>query len=305
MFIGGAATMAVSWRSWSWDPTVLFGIVIAAWAYTRGLGRLWGRAGVGHGVARWRALCFVGGLATIVVALLSPFDALDSLLFSAHMIQHLLLILVAAPLLVLGAPGVPWLYALPLSSRRALGHWWKRAMAMRAGWQALAHPLVVWSLNVVVLFAWHLPGPYALALRYDAVHGFEHTCFLGVSLLFWWTLLDPAGQRRLGHGAAVLFVFTMGLPMGILGALLTFAPTLWYPTQEVNSALWHLTPLEDQQLAGLLMWIPSGIIYLLLALTLLAAWLRDEEMEMRAHEERTPRRARPPYSPVVALGEED
>jgi putative membrane protein len=300
--------MAVSWRSWSWDPTVLIGIVLAVWAYTRGLGRLWARAGIGHGLPRWRALCFAGGLTTIVVALLSPFDALDSLLFSAHMIQHLVLILVAAPLLVLGAPGVPWLYALPMASRRALGHWWKGAAAVRGCWSAVTHPLVVWSLNVVVLFAWHLPGPYALALRYGAVHGVEHASFLGVSLLFWWTILDPAGQRRLGHGAAVLFVFTMGLPMGILGALLTFSPTLWYPTQEVNSALWHLTPLEDQQLAGLLMWIPSGIVYLLLALALMAAWLRAEEAAMRRREGMSaPVRVayRPLPVPPIALGEDD
>jgi putative membrane protein len=298
--------MAVSWRSWSGDPMVLIGIVVAAWAYTRGLGRLWGQAGVGHGLPRWRALCFAGGLGTIVFALLSPFDALDALLFSAHMVQHLLLILVAAPLLILGAPLVPVLFALPVAQRRAIGHWWKRTGTLRAFWHGATHPLVIWALNVVVLFAWHLPGPYTLALRYDMVHGCEHACFLGVSLLFWWILLDPAGQRRLGHGAAVLFVFTMGLPMGILGALLTFAPTLWYPGQEVNSALWGLTPLEDQQLAGLLMWVPSGIVYLLLALGLMAAWLRAEEAAMRRREDTAvPVRIAYRPVPVPALGEED
>jgi putative membrane protein len=272
------------WRAWTWDPTVVLGITAASWAYLRGLGRLWGRAGIGHGVRRWQAAAFAGGILALIVALLSPLDSLDDALFSAHMVQHLLLILVAAPLLVLGAPLGPFLWALPASARRAIGQWWKRARGVRLAWHSISHPLVVWSLSVVAIWTWHVPSLYEAALRNEAVHAVEHASFLGTALLFWWIALDPRGQRRLGLGASVPYVFTMGLQMGILGAILSFAPTLWYPLQEADTAAWGLTPLGDQQLAGLVMWVPAGIIYLLAALALLARWLAVEEAATRRRE---------------------
>ncbi len=271
--------------TWTWDPTVIVGIAIAAWWYARGLGRLWGRAGVGRGVSRDQALAFAGGLAVLVVALISPLDALDTTLFSAHMAQHLLLMLVAAPLLVCGASLAPFLWALPLGWRRALSHAWQRSRVMHGAWRGMTHPMVVWLLNLAVLWAWHIPILYEAALRNDAIHAGEHLSLLGASLLFWW-LLRPAGHRRLARGIDVLYVFTIGLQMSVLGALITFAGAPWYPVQEAQVAVWQLTPLEDQQLAGLIMWIPSGVVYLLAIAFLFVAWLRAEETAMRRLETR-------------------
>lgn len=270
--------------TWTWDPGVVGGIVVAAWGYARGLGRLWGRAGVGHGVSRGQVAAFVGGLATIMVALISPLDALDTALFSAHMVQHLLLMLVAAPLLVRGSVLTPFLWALPLTWRRAVGRKWHRSRIAHGIYRALTNPLAVWLLNLGVLWTWHVPVLYEAALQNDTVHALEHGSLLGASLLFWWLLLQSSTHRRLSRGFDILYVFTMGVQMSVLGALLTFAPSPWYLVQEAGVAAWHLTAIEDQELAGLIMWVPSGVVYLLAAATLFIAWLNAEEVAMRHHE---------------------
>ena len=276
-------------HTWTWDPGVVGGIGVAAWGYARGLGRLWGRAGVGHGVSRGQAAAFVGGLATIMVALISPLDALDTTLFSAHMVQHLLLMLVAAPLLVRGASLALFLWALPLSWRRAVGQRGQRSRFAHRLCRAITQPVAVWLLNLGVLWTWHIPVLYEAALQNDTVHALEHASLLGASLLFWWLLLQPSGHRRLSRGFDILYVFTMGVQMSVLGALLTFSASPWYPVQEVAVAPWHLTPLEDQELAGLIMWVPSGVVYLLAAAALFIAWLKAEEVAMRHHEAKATR----------------
>ena len=273
-------------HTWTWDPTVIAVIAITAWWYARGLGRLWGRAGVGHGVSRGQVAAFAGGLGVIVVALISPLDALDTTLFSAHMAQHLLLMLVAAPLLVRGASLAPLLWALPLPWRRTLGRRWQRSRVAHRVCRAITNPVTVWLLNLVALWTWHIPTLYQAALGNDVVHASEHASLLGASLLFWWLLMQPSGHRRLSRGFDILYVFTMGVQMSVLGALLTFAAAPWYPMQEVGSAMWHLTPLEDQELAGLIMWVPSGVVYLLAVAALFIGWLKAEEMAMRRRETR-------------------
>lgn len=271
-------------RTWTWDPAVVAGIAIAAWWYARGLGRLWGRAGVGHGVSRGQVAAFAGGLATLVIALISPLDALDTALFSAHMTQHLLLMLVAAPLLVRGASPASFLWALPLPWRRAVGRRWQRSRVVHGLWDAITQPVAVWLLNLVALWAWHVPVLYEAALQNDALHACEHASLLGASLLFWRLLMQPARRRRLSRGLDILYVFTMGAQMSVLGALLTFGASPWYPVQEAQAAQWRLTPLEDQELAGLMMWVPSGVVYLLVAAALFVAWLNAEEVAIRRYE---------------------
>jgi putative membrane protein len=255
----------------------LLSLALAAWAYARGVRALWRRAGAGRGIRPWQAAAFAGGLLTLFLALVSPLDALSAALFSAHMVQHLALILVAAPLLVLGAPLLPFLWALPVPARQAIGGWWKRASVLRIGWRALGQPLVVWVLHTAVVWLWHLPGPFQAALASEPVHALEHASFLGTALLFWWTVIHPGARERLGYGPGVLYVFAMSVQSGALGALITFASTPWYPAYGESAPAWGLSPLEDQQLAGLIMWVPAGLVYLSAALVLLAAWLRAEE----------------------------
>jgi len=269
------------WTAWSRDPLVWAALALVAGLYLRGARALWARVGAGHGLRRWQVGAYVGGLLTLVVALISPLDALGSALLSAHMLQHLLLIAVAAPLVVLGRPTIALLWAVPTRRRRQVGRWWRRAPGIQSVWAGLSLPLVAWLLHTAALWAWHAPPLYQAALDVPILHGAEHVSFLGTGLLFWWTVLAtgsgsaPASEgRRTAYGLGALSIFALTLQSGLLGALMTFAPVPWYPAYTGRTAPWGLAPLEDQQLAGLLMWVPGGMIYAAVALGLLAVWIR-------------------------------
>jgi cytochrome c oxidase assembly factor CtaG/cytochrome c2 len=196
-------------------------------------------------------------------------------LFSAHMTQHELLMVVAAPLLVLGRPLIPALWALPMRWRKTLGGV-SRSRSFAAGWQTISGPAAAWIIHAIALWVWHLPGPYQATVTSDAMHTLQHASFFGTALLFWWSLIH-ARSARLSYGASVLYVFTTAMHTGGLGALLTFAASPWYPHYETTAPLWGLTALEDQQLAGLIMWVPAGVTYLIAALMLITEWMRESE----------------------------
>jgi cytochrome c oxidase assembly factor CtaG len=271
--------------AWTLEPAQLLALGAVALLYSRGVRALWRRA-PGRGVRWWEAWCFLAGWATLALALLSPLHALGGVLFSAHMAQHELLMAVAAPLLMLGRPLVPFLWAVPMRWRRAAGRW-ARGEWVRGGWRALTLPVVAWTVHAVVLWGWHLPGPYQAALRSEPLHALEHASFLAAALLFWWAPLHGRAAR-LGRGAAVLYFFTTALHTGLLGAFLTFAPAPWYTAYgAAGTAPWGLTPLEDQQLAGLIMWVPAGVSYLLAGLAMVAASMRESGRRVARREGRT------------------
>jgi putative membrane protein len=234
-----------------------------------------------------RSAAFAAGIVTLFFALISPFDALDDQLFSAHMVQHLALMLVAPPLLILGRPGIVWLWVLPLSMRRAVTRLWFRS-GLHAAAHILMSPLLVWILCSAALWFWHLPGPYGWALASEPVHAFEHFCFFTTSLMFWSLVLEPPGHRRMEYGSTLLFVVTFGVQNGLLGALLTFAGRPLYVTYLPTTAAWGLSPLEDQQLAGLLMWIPASLIHLTTLGILFVAWMRAAEIRATLTARRRP-----------------
>jgi putative membrane protein len=267
--------------AWSLKPTLLLGLAIGAWAYGRGVRALWRRAGRGRGLARWRVLAFAAGMLCLLLALVSPVDALGAALFSAHMFQHALLVLVAGPLLVLGMPPTSLLWALDEPARRRVGGWWRQRSILRRAWRAVSHPASAWALHAAALWLWHLPVPYQAALTNDAVHLAEHASFLGTALLFWWAVLGGGPHAQLNPALGVLYLFTFSIQGGILGALMTFTSEPWYPAYAATTAPWGLSPLQDQQLAGVIMWIPGGLIYLVAALIPLALLLE-------AGNERTP-----------------
>lgn len=264
---------------WNWEAWILICLGLAVFGYTRGLWRLDPevRARV-FGV--WRGASFAGGIGTLFVALISPFDALDDELFSAHMVQHLCLMMVAAPLLVWGRPAMAFLWAFPLRSRRALGRFWS-VSGLQRGVDSLMSPLLVWTLCSAVLWFWHIPAAYGWALENGAVHTLEHFCFLLTALMFWTLVLEPFGRRRLSYGQTILFVATLGVQNGLLGALLTFAGHPFYRAHFTTTAAWGLTPLEDQQLAGLIMWMPASLIHLGALVVLFIAWMKDAESAAR------------------------
>ena len=266
--------------SWPTDPEVLIPLALAAWLYFRGLRRLRSasRRALG-GVEVW---CYVGGWLTLVLALASPLHPWGNVLFSAHMTQHELLMLVAAPLLVLGRPMIPFLWALPKSAARQLNTWTQAGWWQHI-WRTITAPFAAWLIHALVLWAWHIPSLFQATLDNDFIHGLQHASFLFSALLFWWAVLHGR-QRALGYGVAVLYMFTTALHSGLLGALLTFATSLWYPAYAGTTASWGLTPVEDQQLGGLIMWIPAGLVYVVAGLILFAAWLRESENRARARE---------------------
>jgi cytochrome c oxidase assembly factor CtaG len=271
---GGALAPHDLWHTWTLAPAVTLGLTFGAASYWMGIHAIWNRAGHGRVVPRWRAAAFAGALVALVVALISPVDQLGSALFSAHMLQHLLLMMVAAPLMALAEPLLVMLWALPLRGRRAIGRAWLRARGVRTLWGALSVPSVAWLLHIGTLWVWHLPTLYERALRDERVHVLEHASFFVTALLFWWLLVRPHGHR-MRMGAAVAYLFGAALQSTILGALITMSRRPWYPSHFGTTQPWGLTPLEDQQLAGLLMWIPAGVVYLIPLVPLVTRALRS------------------------------
>jgi putative membrane protein len=260
---------------WTWDPLVLGTLALSAFVYLRGLRTLWRRTGTGRGVQRWEAGAFALGWLTVALALLSPLDRLSDLLFSAHMTQHELLMLAAAPLLVLGRPHLPALWALSPSWRARVVRW-MRVRPVRTAWRATTGPFLVLLLHALARWVWHLPVLFQAALESEAVHALQHFMFFSSAELFWWALLRGR-YGRVGYGVAVLFVFATAAHTSLLGALLTFARSAWYPLYEGRTEAGGLEALEDQQLAGLIMWVPTGAIFILVGLALFAAWLGEAE----------------------------
>lgn len=263
------------WRSWTFEPVVVLLLLASAAWYWWGVRRVWTASETGAGVRVWRALSFAAGWVALVVALVSPLHALGGVLFSAHMTQHEILISIAAPLLVLGRPLIPFIWALPPAYRRSVGDW-SLAPGIKRSWNALTMPSVAFSLHTLALWAWHLPGPYQATLTSELAHSLQHASFIFTALLFWWTVLG-AHRGELARGRAIFYLFATALQTGALGALLTFSPTLWYPAYAATTGPWGLTPLQDQQLGGLIMWIPGSVAYLVASLAIFDRWLRESE----------------------------
>jgi putative membrane protein len=271
---------------WSWDPLVTAALAAALWLYVRGLSRLRRQGTVRPALRSWESAAWAVGWLATFVALVSPLDALSDLLFSAHMAQHELLMLVAAPLMVAGRPLVCFLWALPARWRERVGRW-SRAHSWRVAWRGLSGPVAVLVAHAVAIWVWHVPVLWEAALRSEGIHLVQHLCFFWTAVLFWWALVHGR-YGRLGYGVAVVFVFATALHTSVLGALITFAGRLWYPLYAERARGWNVEPLADQQLAGLIMWVPAGTLFMLFGLALFAAWLGESERRLR-------------YSPTAAL----
>lgn len=264
---------------WIVEPFTVALIVVSAVWYARGVGVLWAKAGRGRGIRVSEAVAFGAGLVSLALGLLSPLAWVSQLLFSAHMTQHELLMLVSAPLLVFGRPLQACLWAFSLRQREWLAARTHRGI-VPATWHVLTGPAAVCALHAIALWVWHIPALYEAALGSEAIHALQHTCFVVTAALFWWGMVEGR-YGRTGYGAAVAYVFLTAVHSSILGALMTVAPSLWYPSYAGAGARWHVDALEDQQLAGLLMWVPSGVIWIILGLALLAAWLGESERRAR------------------------
>ena len=260
---------------WSWNPWILASLAISCLLYVCGLSRIDGavRARL---FGPLRRASFGAGVTVLFLVLISPFDALDDQLFSAHMAQHLVLMMIAPPLLLFGRPGLVFFWAFPLRARSMLGRVW-RTSGLRKALHVVGSPPIVWVLCTMFLCFWHIPAPYGWALESEPVHALEHICFFVQSLMFWSLILEPLGRRRLPCGTAMLFVLTFGVQNGLMGALLTFSTHPFYTPYLTTTAAWGLTPLEDQQLGGLGMWIPASLVHLTTLGILFVVWMRESE----------------------------
>jgi putative membrane protein len=229
---------------------------------------------------RWRAAAFAAGLVVLAIALLSPLDRWAAELFSAHMIQHELLMLGAAPLLVLGRPLPLFLWAFPAAIRPAVAGFFQRRTT-RAVWTTLHGAGCAWLMHALALWIWHVPRFFNAALANRLVHDLQHITFLVTALFFWSALFDA--RRAAQRGAGIVYLFTTTIHTGILGALITLASRPWYTESLQPLSHWPLSALEDQQLGGLIMWVPGSVVYVGAALVLFARWVAGTE----------PARARP------------
>jgi cytochrome c oxidase assembly factor CtaG len=241
--------------------------------YLIGLRRIWAQAGTGCGVRTWEAAAFATGSLTIAIALLSPVAWLSEILLSVHMTQHMLLMLVAAPLFMFGRPLFVWLWTIS-PERRTPMMAGLRSPAVQGSWRAMTSPLAVFLIQATALWLWHVPALYEAALRHEGVHALEHLSFVVAASLFWWGMLQGRYGRR-GYGLAVVYVFLTAVYSSVLGALLTVSPVAWYDEYVRQGTIWSVDAVADQQLAGLLMWIPAGVVFIVLGLALFAAWIGE------------------------------
>ncbi|HET6632396.1 MAG TPA: cytochrome c oxidase assembly protein [Rhodanobacteraceae bacterium] len=279
--LGASATAAAHGSEggglhWVWDPWLLVCMAIAIVPYALGMARM-ARTQRRTVLGGWRAASFFAGMTLLLLALESPLDVLADVLFSAHMTQHMLLLLVIPPLLVAGRPVITWLWAFDVQARQGVVRGWSRS-GLDAIFRWLMRPLVVWLLLTAALCVWHLPGPYDAAVRTEWLHDLEHLSFLAFSLAFWTIVIEPYGKRRaLSHGATIVFIVAAGFVMGMIGAILVFAPQPLYAVHVHDAARYGLTALADQQLAGVIMWIPSNLIHVAALCVVFFAWLRADE----------------------------
>ncbi|HYI65319.1 MAG TPA: cytochrome c oxidase assembly protein [Candidatus Limnocylindrales bacterium] len=258
--------------AWSFDPLPLIAIIAAAVAYLWATRRV-NRAHRANPQPAYRSGLFLGGLAALAVALLSPIEAYEGSLFSIHMIQHMLLELVAAPLLLAGAPITLALRVASSSARR-----WLLAVLQSRVVHVISFPVVAWLLFAAVNWGWHFSALYDQALENQALHYFQHATFLGAALLFWWPVVgaDPS-PWRLPHPVRLLYLF-LALPQNsFLGVALMSAPSVLYPHYVTNLRDWGLSPIEDQALGGGIMWVVGDLFFLAAMMLVVVSWMRHED----------------------------
>ncbi|HRJ70580.1 MAG TPA: cytochrome c oxidase assembly protein [Terrimicrobiaceae bacterium] len=281
---------SAAFASWAFEPIPALGLLVTAFVYTLGWRRL--NRQVPARFPQWRLGSFLAGLAVIYISLASPLDAFASFLLTAHMVQHLLLTMVAPPLLLFGAPQLPLLRGLPRSvASNVLGPFlvWPPLKNLV---HHVTHPAVGWILFVLSNLIWHIPDFYELALRSPAWHQFEHFCFLGTSLLFWWPVVQPWPSRpRWPRWAMIPYLLLADLQNTALAAFLSFYDRVLYATYEAAPRISRLSPLEDQGAAGPIMWVPGSLVFLLPAGIIMVQFLSPQRRRLA-----TPARSAAPGS---------
>ena len=267
-----------SWLDWSGHPSTLIGVLTLEAAYIYGAGNLRGRLGGASAVSIRQATCFTLGMFVIYLALNSPIHELsDRYLFSAHMVQHMLLLWIMPPLVIWGLPD--WLIRPAISS----------PIRLKAA-KILVHPLVCLAVFNGILVVWHLPAVYNGALAHHNLHIFQHLCFMAAGILMWWPVLSRLPELpRLPYGGQMLYLFLISLLPAIVGGIISFADSVVYDWYAEAPRLWGISPAVDQQIGGLIMKTAGLIVFVVALASVFFAWAGREEARQREREKaRTP-----------------
>ena len=258
-------------EGWFVRPEVAATVLIVAGAYAVGGWQLRRRGGT---VSGWRIAASAGGLLCVLVALSAPLDRLAHASFAAHMLQHLLLIVGAAPLLLLADPFAALCWALPAPARVRAGRLLRVGTPLRALWRGLTAVSVAWLAHVAAVWLWHLPRAYDAAVADRVVHDVEHLVFFGTAVLFWWPIVQPAPRLRApaGYGIRVGYLVLAALQGSLLGLLLAMSRETWYRAYP---------SVEDQSLGGLVMWGIGGTVDMLAVLILVGCYLGSQDRAQR------------------------
>jgi putative membrane protein len=256
---------------WTLDPVLLVPLGLALLVFLVGRSRLAARTAQPNG----RPGLFLAGWTVLTLALVSPLHALGELSFTAHMIEHELIMLVATLLLAASGVGATMAWGLPKPLRLALGGGW--TSPLQSAWRRLTEPVTATVIQAIVMWAWHAPALFNRALEIDGWHIAQHASFFASSLFFWWAMLHPRG-RHSGYGVSAACLFVTSLVGGALGALMSISASPWYSDYAAMGVSGiGLDPTTDQQLAGLVMWIPGGLVHGVAAILMFYKWLKLSE----------------------------
>jgi cytochrome c oxidase assembly factor CtaG len=262
---------------WTLDPVIVAPWLLGVGLFALGWRRLAPRANLGAGRLRRRTALFAAGMLLLASALISPLHQAGGHSFTAHMAEHELLMLAVAPLLVLAEPLSVMLWAFPAGGRQTLGAL-SRTPAVARPWRVLTEPVTATLLQAAALWLWHAPALFDVALAHPAWHIAQHLCFVLSALFFWSAVLK---RRPCNPGVAALCLFATSVVSGALGAMMAVAQSPWYAGYaRLGMTPLGLTPIEDQQLAGLLMWVPGGVVHAAAALAVVAHVLRPAKREV-------------------------
>lgn len=270
------------WLAWTLPPAIVVNLTLMAILYLIGFRRLHHSSSKSRQdrfsntkSSKWRATSFSGALIVLLIALGSPIDFISARLGWVHMIQHSMLMMIAAPLFMLGNPGRVFIAGLPRRTQRQIWRVRKRAVTWQIPLRWLRHPTVIWTMYALTLWLWHLPTLYEAALDHPLIHDFQHLTFFAASCLFWKSVLHPLKTRRMEPAIAVIYLYLASIHSVALGVLMAISPFVWYQPYQKTATEFGIQPLFDQQLAGYIMWMPACMMYAFIALLIFGIWLRD------------------------------
>jgi putative membrane protein len=271
------AAIRLAFESWLPPWWRIAALLIIAAVYARGFARLHRQMPSRFPIRRLGF--FLGGTVTMFIAIASPLEELDDMLLQVHMIQHLLLMIVAPSLLLCGAPLIPLVRGLPVSVAKSVVGPISRSQSLRRFFQWLTEPLVCWIAFALATWGWHTPAAFQLALRSPVAHAFEHACFFGTALMFWWPVVQPwPSVARWPRWTMVPYLLFADLQNTALAAILTFTGRLLYPMYGAAPRVAGISPLDDQIMAGVIMWVPASLFYLVPGAVILMRYLSPRGM---------------------------